>query len=254
MKNVHTAAYAADSWRTLAVLGNKRYKLMLAPNLELVSILYFEPQLPRVSQWKLLLSSAVLKHSLTRRISTMLPFYYTFLILVLSSCVVAMPPERVLPEQVPLGPTRTTNYQDDWDSKYLIDNKDVRLPMGLWGRVEMSAEDTGEKWTAHAQYRDAAIQFVRGTNGVDKVQLRQIMRELLPNEPRRRRPREESYINEYRVNRTHRGEDHRPAVTKKILPEPLPIKTSGSYLHDTYWARNPDVLGKVSESLMIWKS
>ena len=202
----------------------------------------------------------------------MLPFYYTFLILVLSS--------------VPAWPIRPR--QDPGVTKLLMYNKNERLWMGLWGRVKVSAaEDAGDMftgntqmtaaaaeeeeeaeeegeastWTDNYQYLDDTLRFVPGTGpraGVETVELRRIVRELLPNK-QRSGPARRLKQNQYRVVRAAR--DHgtttqgRPAKTLALLDPPsLPIINCRSYLHDTYWGRNPKILGSVSYSLMIWKS
>jgi hypothetical protein len=191
----------------------------------------------------------------------MLSFHYTFLILVLSSVPAWPHPFR----------------QDDGVAMLLISNMDERLSMGLWGRVRatgdtlirdarMSAEeedtDDTSTWTDDGQYLDDALHFVRGTGprpGVQEVELRRIVRKLMPNQQQPRGPRRDIIQNQYLVVRslrvTVKNDEVRPAETRALLDPPsLPIIHCRSYLHDTYWGRNPDVLGRVSDSLMIWKS
>lgn len=192
----------------------------------------------------------------------MLPFYYTFLILALSSSVIAVPP-------IPPVPARTRGHnQKDEESKLLIHSKDVRLPRGLWSRVGMlPAEDTstgearksagegpGDNWTGEAQYLDDVLQFAPvGGTSVEEVVLRRIVREMMKTQTG---PAGDIIKDAYRVVRKHRSTaDTRPATTRPLLTPPSrPIRNCRSYLHDTYWGRNPKILGTVSDSLIIWVS
>jgi hypothetical protein len=134
-------------------------------------------------------------------------------------------------------------YQQDDKSKLLLDNKDVRLPDGLWARVEASTPGTG----ATLADLDNVIRFKNGTSsGVEKVDLYRINRELMPQEEAGR-PRK------YRMVRTHHG----PA--KIDFQEGFAIEASNEsksyqYLHNTYWGRIPEMVGWVSDSLITWKS
>lgn len=171
----------------------------------------------------------------------MLPFYYTFLILMLSSSAIVMPARAA----------RTRGYlPEDNESKLLLYNEDERLPNRPWGRVRLSEKKTVGGWTGDAQYLDDFIQFRTGTSsGVENVTLSRVRRELLPNEQRTGRARKIIRPNEYRVVRKDRSKD-KPAETM-TLRRNKPIQKCRLELHDTYWGLNPDILGKVSDSLMI---
>jgi hypothetical protein len=169
------------------------------------------------------------------RISTMLPFYYTFLILVLcGSSVAAMP----LP--------------DGGESEALQGNKNVHL-RAPWGQVKLSeTKKAVDGYIGDAQYLDDVIQFEMTSMGVENVTLSRLMRRLTPDEPGTgRTPRKDARYNKYSVVRKNRQSD-RPAATLPFL-ESVPIQTCRSRLHDTYWGLNP-ILGRVSDNLMIWKS
>jgi hypothetical protein len=47
--------------------------------------------------------------------------------------------------------------------------------------------------------------------------------------------------------------DNGPVETHAFL-EGVAIENCRSYLDNTYWGRIPKILGKVGDSLMIWKS
>jgi hypothetical protein len=186
---------------------------------------------------EIVFSSATETLFLTRRISTMLPFHHMFLILILGSSVIVMP-------------ARSNDYFQE--NKFLLENEDERLQNSLWGRVRLSTKDTVDGWGGDAQYLDDVIQFQTGTSfGVENVTLSRVVRELLPNTQRTGRAREIIRDNEYRVVRKDRSK-HKPAVTITLLG-PVPIQKCRSQLHNTYWGRNRDILGKVGDSLMMWK-
>jgi hypothetical protein len=154
----------------------------------------------------------------------MLSFYYSFLILVLGSSVMAMPSPR--------------SRQQNGETKVLRGNKDVRLQNKLWCLFRLSEkqlsekEETDEEWTGDAEYLDYALRFV-GTKdlGVQEVELSRVKRELLSNDRRGPAPKNRDQIhNEYRVVRPN--ERRRPGETLVIL-EPVPIDQS-RHLHDTY--------------------
>ena len=177
----------------------------------------------------------------------MLPFYYTFLIFVLSSSVIAVPTP---------GP--------------LINNKENLLKRP-WARVrldivETSAANPTVQWTGDAQYLDDVIRFQavtvgrsrprRAPAGVQKVELRRIVRRLQNNQ---RSGPEGNVHNQYHVSREN-GRD-RPVKTRLIHDKySILIKEGSSYLNNTYWGQIPEILGKgrgrhpVSDRLMILKS
>lgn len=168
----------------------------------------------------------------------MLPFYYTFLILMLGSSVIAMSRSRY--RQPPNQPER------------LLHNRDIRLPRHLWARVEMSEESPGPgfklKWE-NAWHLDDVLWFSLGSGlgGVETVGLRRIIRKF-------QGPQSNEYhVVRARPTRTYKG----PAATIP-LKQLLPIEDCASYLNNTYWGRIPKILGtgkfKVSDGLMIWKS
>ena len=171
----------------------------------------------------------------------MLPFHLAFFILVLGFSVIVLP-------------ARSNDYfKEDKESKFLLENEDERLPNRPWGRVRLSTKDTVDGWGGDAQYLDDVIQFQTGTSlGVENVTLSRVVRELLPNQQRTGRAREIVRDNEYRVVRKDRSKD-KPAVTITLLGS-VPIQKCRSQLHNTYWGRNRDILGKVSDSLIIWRS
>jgi hypothetical protein len=141
-------------------------------------------------------------------------------------------------------------YQRDDKSEVLLGNIDVRLLDGLWARAEGG---TAATW-AEARRLDDVIQFKNETSsGVDKVKLYKINRELM------REVRQDRLHYKYRVVRRPAG--RYLGYARDIIPptEPLALEqdlviNSESHLHNTYWARIPEILGCVSDSLMIWKS
>ena len=143
-------------------------------------------------------------------------------------------------------------YYEENVEHFLLYSQDVRLPKGLWGQVRMSAAGTIATWS-HDWGLDRVIQFEEGTIGVRKVNLRKIKRELMPIMPKKNGPKRQRIkpSNKYCVFRTHDGG---PAETLP-LQLGLAIEESELYLHNTYWARIPDILGdsEVSDSLMICK-
>jgi hypothetical protein len=165
----------------------------------------------------------------------MLPFYYTFLILVLSSSAIAMP-----------SPLRRQK------SEPLIGSKDTHLQDTLWGVVLFSETPNAVmKWTGDAQHLDYVLRLVVTEGaGVQQVEISKVERELLPNDRLGRKPQKAKH-NEYRVVRLH---DRTRPAERLVLLEPAPIDQCRPYLYDSYWGRNPDVLGRVSDGLMIWKS
>jgi hypothetical protein len=177
-----------------------------------------------------------------------LPFYCTFLILVLSSSVIAK--------------GRLRKYGK---TELLIHNKDAFLPKGLWSLVELSApvtDDTRAGALPSRLHLDQVIQFEGGALGVDKVYRRQIKRKLMSDRDKifenERNPGAVDTrrgIDTYRVVRTRygdrNGKNNRPAPT--VVEEPILIEDSAPYLDNTYWGRNTKILGEVSDSLMIWK-
>jgi hypothetical protein len=133
--------------------------------------------------------------------------------------------------------------QKDKESEALQGNTDVRLRNSFWSRVEFKSPTTDEKWTDDAQYRDDVLSFKAGIwiagLGVDAVEFSRIKRQLVEH-------------NLYRMVRPHEGLE--PAE-RFVLLKPVPIdKKCRLHLDDTYWGQNPEILGKVSDSLMIWKS
>ena len=180
----------------------------------------------------------------------MLPFYYTFLILVLSSSVIA---KRKL---------RSYGH-----AEFLIHNKDESISKGLWSLVEISESAPVTDATTEArqspQHLDHAIRFGGGTLGVENVIRLKIKRKLMVNRAKMFENGRNSGTMDltpgtdtYRVVRTRYGDsdgnDNRPAETEAV-DEPILIEDSAQFLNNTYWARNPKILGEVSDSLMIWK-
>ena len=81
----------------------------------------------------------------------MLPFYFSFLISVLSSSVIAR--------------------QKPGETKLLLGNPDDRLSTGVWAEAKLSSPGTGRRWSKD-RYLDHVILLERGTSGVAKVTLR----------------------------------------------------------------------------------
>ena len=212
----------------------------------------------------------------------MLPLHYTFLILALSSSVIAVGSSRpfinyqqdktgqlrVVNKDTTLPKSAFENYrQPDETPELLIGNPDTRLPKAFWARARVrpktpaAAKDEDAKWTNDVQYLDDVLQFVREADpraGVQKVELRRIIRELLPNEPGPG-PSSKIITDKYRVVRSQRGDNIRPAKTRHVFPEPLLIEHCAMYLNNTYWGRIMEILGErggrpsVSDDFMIWK-
>lgn len=160
----------------------------------------------------------------------MLPFYFAFLISVLSYSVIAM-----------------IAYQNPGESKLLLGNQDDRLSTGVWAEAKLSSPGTGRRWSKD-RYLDHVILLERGTSGVVKVTLSRVARQFKPTKLPNSIEKET-----YHVVRTKYGADKRPPTTLRLLG-PLQIgEESRSYLDDTYWSRNWEILGPVSDSLMIWK-
>ena len=159
----------------------------------------------------------------------------------LSSSAIAMPP--------PLGRQKI---------EPLIGSKDVRLKGSLWGPIiwsETLNDIMNMKWPGDAQCLDYALQFVvTGDAGVQQVEISKVLRKLRPIGRQGRMPQtikaHENY--EYAVARPEH--DHRRPAERVVVLEPKPINQCRPYLHDSYWARNADILGKVSDGLMIWIS
>ena len=138
-----------------------------------------------------------------------------------------------------LAPLSGYYQADNEGGRFLLNNKDVRLPKGLWIQVRTSEAGTVATWS-NGQDLDDVIQF---DSAVEKVNIRRINRELMPKEQALGRP--------YRVVRHHiEAINSWPAETLVLRPG-LAIKECESYLHDTYWARIPEILGKVSDSFVI---
>lgn len=157
-------------------------------------------------------------------------------------------------------------YQRDRESELLLHNNDLRLLDGLWARAEVqlsnpatlagvSAPASGATTRAHARRLDNVIRFKNGTQScvVETVNLYRINRKLVSNNGRRTGQGSHS---KYLVRRPEI--EGRPKTILRTVPSgielDLAIDSSGHYLHDTYWARIPEILGSVSDSLMIWKS
>lgn len=136
-------------------------------------------------------------------------------------------------------------YQDENESRFLLDNKDGRLRKGLWGRLRMPGAGPIATWS-NAQDLDEVIQFesVKTSLGARKVNVGRIYRKLMP------KP-DMPIHNGYCVVRTHHG-----GVVTFTFQLDLAIENSKLYdgLHDSYWGRIPEILGEVSDSVMIWKS
>ena len=162
----------------------------------------------------------------------MSPFYHTCLIiLMLSSSAIAMPP--------PLGRQKI---------EPLIGSKDVRLKGSLWGPIiwsETPNDIMNMKWPGDAQCLDYALQFVvTGDAGVQQVEISKVLRKLRPSGRQGRMPQtikaHENY--EYAVARPEH--DHRRPAERVVVLEPKPINQCRPYLHDSYWARNADILAR----------
>lgn len=140
-------------------------------------------------------------------------------------------------------------------SELLLHNTNVHLSDGLWARVGISAPDAAATWP-EALYLDHVIQFEEGTSGVEKVNLSRVKRKLMPIELKKKgTKRQRINLNTYRVDRAHYGLNKRPAAILALLgPVHIADEECRSHLDDTYWCRNPEILGKVSDSLTIWKS
>jgi hypothetical protein len=168
----------------------------------------------------------------------MLPFYYTFLILILSSSAIAMPPPLHRPKSEPL-----------------IGSRDKRLQGTLWGQVIWSETPNAVmKWAGNAQCLDYTLRFVVTDGaGVQQVEISKVQRKLQRKNQVGRPPAmpKEEENNEYRVVRPN--DDKRRPATRDVVLEPEPIDQCRPHLHDSYWARNSDILGKVSDGLMMWK-
>jgi hypothetical protein len=148
--------------------------------------------------------------------------------------------------------------ENENENKFLLQSEDVRLQKGLWGRIDARVPDdfwgqvrTSATRTVATWDLDDVIQFESETKtslGVGKVNLRRIKRQLMPIPKQQAlgRPRK---VMRYSVVRAH-GE---PAETF-VLKRSVAIEDFDMYLHNTYWGRIPDIVGPVSDSLMIWKS
>ena len=150
----------------------------------------------------------------------MLPFSCAFLILLLSSSVIAAP-----------APSSINGV-----SKLLLDphyDKETKQLLGRpWARVRPVISGTEHpediKWTDNAQFLDDFIRFTPGTGPQqEQVELHRIDRRLVENK-------------QYCVFRPQAG---RPATTSHLLG-PLHIGEGSSYLNNTYWAQIPDILGR----------
>jgi hypothetical protein len=165
----------------------------------------------------------------------MLPFYYMFHILVLSSSVISF-------------------RQNDGESKLLLNNADERLNK-LWGRIETSKPETAPTWP-DAEYLDGVIKFEIGTLGVEKVNLFQVKRSWMPFKQREKGVKRQDIdliIDTNRVVRSHYKKNKARPVKMHTLRSMHIDENCRQYLDDTYWGRNPDFLGLVSDSLRIWK-
>ena len=189
----------------------------------------------------------------------MLAFRYIFLILGLSSSVISVSPPQPPPPQSPPPPPHG-------EREFLLHNPNVRLSYNRWARV-IIAPSGGlpatwarvwrrfpAKW-AKVLSLDDVIYFGDGTSGVENVELFRVKRTWTAEERRKkgtkREDKEALKRNTYRVSRRSQI---RPAEIDSLLG-PLHIdERCRLYLDDTYWGRNWKILGKVGESLMIWKS
>ena len=172
----------------------------------------------------------------------MLPFYYTVLILVLSSSVMAMPVEP--------------SVQPNGECKLLRGNTDKRLQNTVWGWVILSEtqETPGTTWSDNAKSLDVALRFVvTDVGSVQGVELSKVKRALLPNKRRGPMPTQRKH-NEYRVVRPvqDNGATNQGPAKRYVVVKPMPInEESRQYLDDSYWGLNSKILGRVSASLVI---
>ena len=152
---------------------------------------------------------------------------YVFLIFALGS-VIAIPTTRLDPQP----------YRVPW---LLKDNIDRRLPAGLWGRLIVLDVRPGRAvpvptWTLC----DDFIKFISRYGFVKEISVHRVMRHV---KTKQLKGLEAKY--KYTVPRTGR--------TREVYKN-IPFSKWGTFLHDTYWGRVPDVVGTVSDGVMIWNS
>ena len=143
---------------------------------------------------------------------------YAFLIFALGSSVIATPTHAELHE-----------------ARLLKDDKDPRLLASKWGRLLVRESEPGQAlpdptWTEAAPCDDF-LELVRGRIiGGLKINVHRVVRRL------------ENPGNTYVVDR---GEDGN-GRTKLVYPE-VPSTEWMRFLENTYWGREPDIVGKVSD-------
>ena len=173
---------------------------------------------------------------------------YVFFIFALSSSVTVTPLEFMypLPALDPDSPELPSPGQPPRPYgvfQELLGSQDVDMLMGVWDRVLPAPWEEGApeddplrhniKWT-DACNCDDFIQFQNTsiTSGIDELNVHRIRRKIV-------RAR-------YRVFGRHRGRNPSAGCQLMSVYPKVPAEKWGDFLHDTWWSREPGIVGKVS--------
>jgi hypothetical protein len=178
---------------------------------------------------------------------------YVLFIFALSSSVTAAPLESMypLPALAPDSPELSSPGQPlrPWGVfQELLGSQDVDMLMGVWGRVlpapweERAPQNDPRRhnirWT-DAQDCDDFIQFHSNSgSGIDELSVHRVKRELVA-------------VTTYRAVR--RGRRLNPdAGCQLVSVYPIvPMDKWGTFLHDTWWSREPGIVGEVSNAVTV---
>ena len=154
---------------------------------------------------------------------------YTLLISALGSSVIAMP---------------TGTRSEPYEPRPLEGNEDERLFAGKWVRLMERKVELGQAarpsppptWTAAASCDDS-LQFVRSSipGPLKEINVLRVVRKLEPG-------------NTYVVDRDENGN----GLTEMVYPAVPSAKWIG-FLMNTFWGREPDIVGQVSDGVLTWK-
>ena len=151
---------------------------------------------------------------------------YVFLIFALGSSVIAIPPRYNQAYGVP----------ELWK-----DTRDKRLQAGIWGRLVKVKLQPGQTPTwADASDCDDFINFVGGSRFIGTMKIYRVVREL-------RRSKDKFT---YMVARSTYGDKPSPGWLREVY-HAVPASKWKTFLDKTFWGRAPNIVGEVSDGVMI---
>ena len=161
---------------------------------------------------------------------------YAFLIFALGSSAIAMP---------------TFRYRQPYEELQLLHgNTDTRLPSGMWGRLVLRHVQPGPArpltW-ADGNDCDDFIQFFSPSKFVEKMKIRRVRRLLAA------RSSASGLEYTYFVQRNKYGRKPTPGLMETVCDD-VPVERWARFLDHTYWGREEDIVGSVSDGVMMWKS